>query len=390
MFIKFNFGKSLINFIIYITAQYLCLGESIIIEKLFNFGDPIIFTFLMALGEIYGGLSVYLFVRNAFRKKKMNYLKLQLYKKRKTRGDGWTKKIILIFFAAFFDFVEFIIYNSYLNQFEKISVTVNIRYSAITTISSTLLCLYALKFKPGRHQIFAMIFIGIFLIIQFLIEIYFSSNNLQFFSLFFLYLLHLILITFTDVIEKYLGDIDFANPFGITMGEGIFTFIMTAIYAIGKNPFGQLKQLYEEFSISKFILLVFLLFLYSFLSAVFNIYKIYCNIYLSPMVRSLFIYYFNPIYIIFSYYYNDDFVYKGEKNLLFFVLNEILSLIFTILGFIYSGNIVIYCCHLEVDTIYDINIRAKNSLNDANMNDIREITKNEEEDIDDSDNDTNE
>ena len=108
------------------------------------------------------------------------------------------------------------------------------------------------------------------------------------------------------------------------------------------------------------------------------------------MIRSLFIYYFNPIYIIFSYYYNDDFVYKGEKNLLFFVINEILSLIFTILGFIYSGNIVIYCCRLEVDTIYDINIRAKNSLNDANMNDIREITKNEEEDIDDNDNDTNE
>ena len=45
---------------------------------------------------------------------------------------------------------------------------------------------------------------------------------------------------------------------------------------------------------------------------------------------------------------------------------------------------------MEVDTIYDINIRAKNSLNDANMNDIREITKTEEEDIDDNDNDTNE
>jgi hypothetical protein len=103
----------------------------------------------MSLGEIFGGLSVHLIVRNAFRKKKYSYLKEKLFKdrKKKARHDGWTKRIILIFFDAFFDFVEFIILNSYIFNVKDISDTMNVRFSAITTISSSLLCIYCLKFK---------------------------------------------------------------------------------------------------------------------------------------------------------------------------------------------------------------------------------------------------
>ena len=38
-----------------------------------------------------------------------------------------------------------------------------------------------------------------------------------------------------NIIEKYLGDNDFTIPYMITMGEGIFVFIMNLIYSISQN-----------------------------------------------------------------------------------------------------------------------------------------------------------
>jgi hypothetical protein len=39
-----------------------------------DFDDPTIITFLMSLGEIIGGLSIFFFVRRILKKKKMNFL----------------------------------------------------------------------------------------------------------------------------------------------------------------------------------------------------------------------------------------------------------------------------------------------------------------------------
>ena len=47
----------------------------------------------------------------------------------------------------------------------------------------------------------------------------------------------------------------------------------------------------------KFILLVFLLFLYMLLSAIINVYKVHCNIFWSPAARTLFNYILNPIFL---------------------------------------------------------------------------------------------
>ena len=394
MKIKLNFRRSLLYLSLNDLTFYLRTILLVIMEKYISFLNSILLAFLMSLGEIFGGLSVHLIVRNTFRKKKYSYLKEKLFKdrKKKARPDGWTKRIILIFFAAFFDFVEFIILNSYIFNVKDISDTMNVRFSAITTISSSLLCIYCLKFKTGKHKVFSMISMGIFLVFQFLVEMSFSTDYIKFLQVFIIIVLHLVFITFNDVIERYLADTDFPNPFGIIMGEGIFTFILTFIYAIVSketNVFKEIKQIYNDESTGKFGLLIFLLFLYFLLSAVLNVYKIYCNVVLSPMAKSLIEYLFNPVYIIFSFFFDNDFLFKGESNALFFLINEILSFVFIFFGFVYNEYIILYCYQLEYDTNYGISIRAIESIKGDTLDDLKEeapILNNEDDDDDNKEN----
>lgn len=367
--IKFTLSKSLIYLLIFEIFYYIRYIEVLLLDKFFSFNNSIILTFLMTIGEIIGGLFVYLIINNNFKKEiSMNYFGIKLYKKKTNIffRDGWTKIIILILFASFFDFIEFIILNSFLYKFDKLSSTINQRYSAITTISSSLMWTYALKHKTGKHQTFSIIVISIFLIVQFIIEISYNIEYNKFLLGFVLNILNLILITFTDIIESYLGETNFSNPFGILMGEGIFGFIMTALYSIGKDPFEQIKQNYETFSSIKFILLIVLFILYIILSAILNLYKIHCNIFLSPMARMFVVYVFNPVHIIFSFFYDNDFLYKGEKSISYFILIEIVSFAFTFFGFVYNGYIILYCYNLEYDTIYDIRKRSEVNFKESN------------------------
>ena len=101
----------------------------------------------------------------------------------------------------------------------------------------------------------------------------------KFFTTFFLNIANLLFITFIDIVERYFGDVKFSNPFGVLAAEGAFLSVMTAIYAIEREPFGQIKNLYEEYDSGKFVLLIFLLFLYIILSAGLNVYKIHCNVF---------------------------------------------------------------------------------------------------------------
>ena len=213
------------------------------------------------------------------------------------------------------------------------STSINHRFSTITTIAASLLCTYVLKFKIRRHQKVILVLISIIFVINFLIEFAYSPKNVDFFKVFFLNVLNVLLITYMDIVERYLGDYDFPNPFGILAGEGIFVLILTDLYSIGKDPFGPMKLLYEEFDIGKYV-------------------------FFSPVARSLTDYLFNPIYLIYSYFVDEDFKYKGEQNLLFFLLNEFISFIVIILGFVYNEYIILSCCGLEHETTHHIGIRA--------------------------------
>ena len=82
---------------------------SIIIGSIFQFNGPYIFLFLMTLGVFTGGLLLYLYHINSFRKRKeVKYFGLGVIRNRvKIKNqDGPLKEAILIFFAGFLIFMN--------------------------------------------------------------------------------------------------------------------------------------------------------------------------------------------------------------------------------------------------------------------------------------------
>ena len=65
---------------------------------------------------------------------------------------------------------------------------------------------------------------GVCLVLLLIVELVYQTKVASFGNLFFAYLLtiiSLVFITFTDIIEKYLTEFNFINPFIILMAESI-------------------------------------------------------------------------------------------------------------------------------------------------------------------------
>ena len=293
------------------------------------------------------------------------------------RADGKIKIIILIFFASFFDFIEFAILTFFTSEkLEKISPTLDIRLCGIQTISSSIICVFALKFKLGKHNIYSLIIIGICLILINIIEFIYQRNVSSFGNFVICYLityLSFIFTTFTDVIEKYLYEFNFLEPMLILTAEASFGILLVFIYSLIKNPFHELIKYHEELDTGNFILLLFLLFLYIFFSAGFNIYKVFVNVFYSPMVQTIGLYSLNPILIIFSFFQGKDFLVEGKSNALYLILNMILALIIDFFGCVYNEILILYCFGLEFETHYEISKRSKKLNKMIDLKDLNVI-----------------
>ena len=412
--IKWVYRRNLIYIIQLFIHYYLRRIVMTVIRLLYKFNNSLIFTLLMHLGEFFGGLSTYIY-QNTFLKEKTKpdnkKFGIKLIKKdfKMNRVDSHLKIIILIFFAAFFDFTEYIIATFFVPRIAKMSPTADLRLTGITTISSSLVFTQVLKLKIGKHQFYSLLIMGICLILINIIEFIYKTNVTSFGNLFLAYTLtyfSLIIITFTDAIEKYLNEFNFLNPLLVLVIESVFGILLVLIYSIGQNPFQEVSNFYDELESGKFILLIFLLFLYFAFSAGVNVYKVLSNVLYSPMAKSVSIYILNPLLIIYSFFLEDDFLYKGEKNILYLILNEILSIIIVFFGCIYNEFFVLNCLGLEYETyigisnrsnkqnqlfslkdIYDDNISddedyiiIMNNINNANNNNI--ITENSDQDND--------
>jgi hypothetical protein len=169
---------------------------------------------------------------------------------------------------------------------------------------------------------------------------------------------HFIFLSFTDVTERYLADYDFMNPMLILMTEGIFGFITTLLYSINQNPFKEISFIYNNIETSKFIILIFLLILYTIFSAGINVYKILCNVLYSPMTKSLTTYFLNSVFIIYHYAKGNDFITEGKNNFFYFFINLLLSVLIDFLGLIYNEFFILDFCGLADDTHIGISFRA--------------------------------
>ena len=321
----------------------------------------------MVLGEFFGGLSIYIYQKQflAENKKTKNRFKIILLKHKKTMNpiDGRIKIYILIFFASFFDFIEYLIVTYFIPRIASLSPTADQRLCCIMTISSSLVCRFALKMKVGRHQVFSLIGLGLCSGIILITDIFFYAKVNDLGNVIYAYLLvicYFIFLTFTDVIERYLAEFDFINPHKLLATEGFYSIILCSLYSISEKPFSEMGNHMKNLSTGENILLIFLLFLYFALSAGVNVYKILCNVLYSPMAKSLPAFTFNPIFIIYYFLYENDFQTNGNKNYHFFALNLVSSVFIDFFAFIYNECFILFCCGLADGTHYGISQRSKN------------------------------
>ena len=360
--IKIKLRRNLLYLLAYYISWYARKILSIIINAIFSIDISYISLYLMTFGEIIGGSALYIYIKYSLKeKKRIKYFDTQLiYNEKEVYiPDTISKIILLIFFAATFDFLDFIGGNFFIPALDKnISPTIDLRLFSIQTVVSALLCTYALKFKMSKHHKISLIAISLCEILILILEVIFKNDKIPF-KYFLLSRFLLCLYTtgecFNNCIERYLVDTNFINTFFILMLEGIFEFIAGLFISINEHPFKGIIKQYEENDISQFFLLLFLLLLYLLLSVMVNAYKIYCNVIYSPMARSLIDYLMNPFLNIYYFISDNDF----GGNYIYFFISELICLIMDFFGCIYNEYIILYFCGLEHDTKDQISYRAE-------------------------------
>ena len=374
--IKIKLRKNLIYLLIYFIfafVDYNILG--ILLPQISGFDPIYICIFFYPLENIIGGLVVFLYQKYSTRKKeKKQYFCIKLiHNKNEVARDGKFKKILLVFFAAYFNFYRFIV--NVFTSVDYINSSMDQKLTTIQIIVSTILCIYVFKFRIKKHHKFSLIIIGIFLFLSISTDIIYiilykyrniKAPIFQYFITLYYYLGY----SFNNCIEKYLVDYNYMNPFIILMLEGIFEFIMASLCFIKINPFKPFENIKCNLA-----LFIFLFILYTLLQVIVNIYRIYCNVIYSPMARSLIDYLMNPFINIFTFFAFDDF----SHNFAYFIIIEITSIVMSFFGCVFNEYIILYCCGLEQETQDEIADRANNQFQ-KELYEISVVNDNEEDD----------
>ena len=95
--IKFKLRRNLIYLFIYYISWYIRKIVTLIFENTCNFYPSFIFLFLMTLGEIFGGLTIFLYQYISLKRKKESTIfriKSIYYSEDKKVGDHSLKKIL--------------------------------------------------------------------------------------------------------------------------------------------------------------------------------------------------------------------------------------------------------------------------------------------------------
>ena len=141
------------------------------------------------------------------------------------------------------------------------------------------------------------------------------------------------------------------------MIEGIFGCILTSIYSIKEESFSKIISIYDEHNY-KFILLIVCLFLFFFFSGGRNAYRIITNKIYSPMTRTITDCFLDPLLITYYYYFEKDFSIRNEQNIIYFIINLIISIVIVFFGCVYNELFILFCCGLEHNTHYYVSLRA--------------------------------
>jgi len=372
--IKFALSRNLIYPLQVIIWKFLRESEILLLSKLYNFENSLIFTPLMFLGEFFSGLIIYKYQKGFFLKKQQNkkdksLIEIELIQNQPYLNlvpiDSYYKIYFLIFVSAFLDFVQFRIRTSFLNKFKSLSISFPSRLGAMTTIFGAFYYIYGLKLPLFKHQFFSLIVIAVCIVIIIVLEFIFQEINIflsygDLFLVLFILIIDQFLEPIIDTIEKYLFEYNFVNPFKELMFEGLFGFLLTLIYFFLPEYLKDVGEVYNNYSSGEFILFIFLLFIYVVLCGGRNIFKVITTKLYSPMARVFTDYFINPIYLIYYFTVDNDFATDSYvKSAFYFSINLILSIIISFCGCVFNEFIILFFCGLEHETHDQITKRSK-------------------------------
>ena len=384
--IKFALRPNLRYPIQLIIWSFIRTIERELIGQFYSYKINLVYLPLMFFGEfIFGGI-IYLYIEYTSKKTKENensisFMSIRLIdnsNKMLKRRDKYYKIILLILFNVFFDFVEFVLSIEVLPKFINSSSSMEHRLAGILIILQALFYRYILSLPILRHQFFSLIIITISLVLTIITEFIFQDINIFLTYINFLFLFCVIFLiqlfnSLLDVVDKYLFEYDYINPFQCLMLEGLFGLVYSLIYFLYKNPFPDIINYYKNKS-ENYGLLIFLLILYSFLCGGQNMFRVTTNKIYSPMAATLSQYFLNSIYITINFILGNDFNSNGKRNYVYFIINFLLSFIISFCGCVYNEFLILFFYGLQYETHDQISSRAitmdidEYDINDLNSN----------------------
>ena len=370
--LKFALRRNLIYPLQLIISNLL---RQLVIEILgykFNFKNSLSYTPLMYFGELIGG-AILCLIQNRFFKKEKEYLIEQPLmsinlintdlSEIPSPPDGSFKILFLIFATTFLDGTQFLIWAIYIPKFTKLSITFISRLSGISTISAALYYVYVLRLPIQKHHKFSLLIIGICIVIVIIFEFIYQEIDTSFGYNDFIVVIIYILIThifapLVDLLEKYLFEYDYLDPFIVLAYEGLFGFLLSFFLFFIPGYLDDIILIFKTNYGWEIVLFVSLIIIYIILCSLRNAFKMVTTKLYTPMTRTLTDNILTPIYLLVYFIGNEDFKKREERNIPYFIINLILSLIITFCGCVYNEFIILFFWGLERNTHDQISKRA--------------------------------
>ena len=277
-------------------------------------------------------------------------------------NDSKFKKISLIIFASFFNFVGSIIRSDDAINFgekEENNSQLEIRIRSIQIIISSLLCYFTLRLNIYKHQKLSLIIISLFLVFLIIIELIIASNKKNKILSMLIVIMSCLSRAFLDVTEKYLFDYNYINILSMLIYEGLIgIFLFIIFFIVNKSYQTEGRNILIDMSHFNWQLISFILLiiLYTVISGFRNAYRVTTNKYYSPMSRALFESTLDPFLFLYNFltFYSYD---EGSKKWIYFSTVLFCLLVIAFFSLVYNDFIIFYCYGLEYNTYSEINRR---------------------------------
>ena len=373
MFIKFAFRGNLRYPFLLMVWHYVRQLVVDFITLQFDFENSLSYTPIVFFAEFIGGLTFYILQQLSFKRKRVEkdhyFTFIKLIQNKGKNGlapaDNYFKIAFIIFVTSYIDLAQFLYWAINIPKFPNISTTLTFRLIGFSTIAVAIYYIYILKLPIYKHHKFSLIVIGICLAITLVSEYFFQQYDIFLSRVKFCKALGFILFKhicapIVDLLEKYLFEYDYMDPFLVLMYEGLIGIAISCLLFLTPNYLDDFLLVFKKNKDNpwKIVLFVFLIILYIILSALRNAFKMITTKLFSPMTRNLTDNILTPLYLIYYLGISDDFEYEGKMDYIYFTINLILSIIILICSFIYSEIIILFCCGLETNTHDQISERA--------------------------------